>query len=79
MVVNLSQVFTCGHLIAIYINVISIDLLTKIHESCKPNPVSQLVQGVHDFKAWMDPTQGGMENHAKYHVFRFTKGSSNAV
>lgn len=56
-----------------------IDLLEKLNQSLKPNPISQLVQVVWDFKAWLKSTQGDMENHSKYHIFRFTKGSSSKV
>ena len=56
-----------------------LDLLAKLNQSCKPNPISQLIEGVWDFKAWLKPTQGEMENHSKYHVFRFTKGSTSKV
>ena len=45
----------------------------------KPNPISQLIQVVWDLKAWLKHTQGEMENHSKYHVFRFTKDSSSKV
>ena len=30
-------------------------------------------EGIWDFKAWLKPTQGKMENHSKYHAFKFTK------
>jgi len=55
------------------------DLLGRINQSCKPNPISKLIEGVWDFKAWLKPMQGEMENHSKYHVFRFTKTSSSKV
>ena len=53
-----------------------VDLLQKIHDCYRPNPESQLLEGVWDFKEWMKPFLGKVENHSKYHVFRFTKTSS---
>ena len=56
------------------------DLIEKIHNcSSKPNPKCELLQGVWDFKKWIEPFQGSMEYHSKYHVFRFTKGSTSKV
>ena len=54
---------------------ILIDLLQKINGCYKPNPQSQLLDGVLDFKDWMKPFLGTVENHSKYHAFRFTKKS----
>lgn len=56
------------------------DLLEKIHNSSnKPNPKCELLQGIWDFKKWIEPFQGSIDNHSKYHVFRFTKGSTSKV
>ena len=55
------------------------DLLNKLHSSSKPNPKSELLQGVWDFKQWIAPFQGKLDNHSKYHVFRFTRGTSSKV
>ena len=52
------------------------DLVEKIHGSYHPNPTSKLLEGVWDFKEWMKPFLGKVENHSKYHVFRFTKKST---
>lgn len=53
-----------------------IDLLQLIHRSSSPNPVAELIQGVWDFKKWMEPYLALIEGHSKYHVFRFTLDAS---
>jgi len=55
------------------------DLLQLIHRSSSPNPVSQLVLGVWDFKTWMEPFLAKVEGHSKYLVFRFTLNASKTA
>ena len=51
-------------------------LLQVITRSSTPNPDSKLIDGVWDFKKWMEPYLGIIEKHSKYLVFRFTLNSS---
>ena len=50
--------------------------MKNIQGSCKARPDCQMLEGVWDFKEWMKPFIGKVENHSKYHVFRFTKRQS---
>ena len=53
-----------------------LDLLQVITRSSSPNPQSQLLDGVWDFKKWMEPYLANIEKHSKYLAFRFTLNSS---
>jgi len=50
-----------------------LDLMCSIQNSCKAKPDCELLDGIWDYKEWMKPFLGKIENHSKYHVFRFTK------
>lgn len=52
-------------------------LLSVISQSSTPNPVSALVDGVLDFKAYVQPFLNTLHGHSKYGVFRFTLNSEN--
>lgn len=50
------------------------ELLQKIRQSSSPNPATELLAGVWDFKKWMNPILTNVTGHSKYLVFRFTLG-----
>ena len=50
------------------------ELLQKIHQCSTPNPATELLAGVWDFKNWMNPFLTNVSGHSKYLVFRFTLG-----
>ena len=52
-------------------------LLSVISQSSTPNPISELVDGVWDFKSYVQPFLNSLQGHSKYGVFRFTLGSDN--
>lgn len=52
------------------------ELLQKVRRSSTPNPATELLAGVWDFKKWMDPFLTNVRGHSKYLVFRFTLGPS---
>ena len=47
-----------------------------IHQSSTPNPITELLKGVWDFKEWQSQFALPVKGFSKYLVFRFTKGSS---
>lgn len=54
----------------------SVDLISLIHWSSTPNPATFLLDGVWDFKEWLQPHLAMIEQHSWYHVYRFTRNSS---
>ena len=45
---------------------------------CQPLvPECQILDGIWDFKDWMKPFLGKIENHSKYHAFKFSKRLSS--
>ena len=54
-------------------------LLHNINQSSTPNPIVQLVDGVWDFKAYIEPYLNVLEGHSKYAVFRFTRDETDHV
>ena len=55
------------------------ELINLISQSSTPNPQTEVVAGVWDFKEWIDPYLANIEYHSKYHVYRFTIGKSGDV
>ena len=45
-----------------------------LHQSSTPNPATELLTGIWDFKCWMDPFLTNVSGHSKYLVFWFTLG-----
>ena len=60
---------------ASYMCINSLDLVNLINRSSTPNPASFLLDGVWDFKDWLQPHMGVIQQHSRYHVYRFTKNS----
>jgi len=56
--------------------ILYIELLTHIASSSTPQPDARMVKEVWDFKKWMEPHQGKMGGHSKYHIFRFSLNPS---
>jgi len=52
------------------------ELLTRIACSSTPNPDASIVTDVWDYKKWLEPHQGKMSGHSKYHIFRFMLNAS---
>jgi len=44
--------------------------------SYTPQPDVRMVSDVWDYKKWMEPYEGTMAGHSKYHIFRFSLNSS---
>jgi len=56
--------------------ILLVELLTRIASSSTPQPDAKMVTDVWNYKAWMEPHQGRMGGHSKYHIFRFSLNSS---
>jgi len=74
---SLQGLYLCVALLLLCI--FALDLMKRIQESCKARPVCQILDGVWDFKDWMKPFLGKIENHSKYHAFKFSKRLSSMV
>jgi len=55
---------------------INSDLLQLTCRNSSPNPASQLLTAVKDFKKGMEPYLAAFEGRSKYYLFRFTLGTS---
>ena len=52
------------------------DLIGLIHHCSTPNPTTVLLDGVWDFKQWLEPYMAVVEQHSWYHCYRFTRNSA---
>ena len=59
---------SCLNLLAMYLHshiFYFFYVIEEIHSSRKPNPKCQVLEGVWDFKQWIQPFQGNVGNHSK--------------
>lgn len=54
-------------------------MLDAIRRSSTPTPKTELIDGIWDFKEWMEPYLANIQNHSKYLCFRFSRNASGIV
>ena len=62
-----------------YLHVHFSDLINLIHRSSTPNPSTLLLDGVWDFKEWLQPHLAAIEQHSWYHAYRFSRNRSEVA